>query len=116
MTMNLTSKSRFAAAGIGALALVAATTAARADVRFHNITGEALHFSITCTGNGNDDWSIAPYSSGAISCTNGSPVAVVTIRTDRGPVDDVVRAVVHDGFSYRLGYDNTGDVSIAPGA
>lgn len=102
------------AAAIGVLAFVGVATGAKADVRFHNVTDQTLHFSMTCNGRAMDDWTITPYSSGSIDCTNGSSDAIVQIRTSHGRYDEVVRAVVHDGYSYRLGYDQDGDVSIAP--
>ena len=107
---------RLLAAAICALAVSGAATVAQADVLFHNVTDQTLHFSMTCNGTGQDDYTIDPHSSGSLYCKNGSDAAVVTIRTDHGGYDEVVRAVVYDGSSYRLGYDGQGDVSLAPGA
>jgi hypothetical protein len=112
--MTYASATRIAAAAFGGLALVGLTTAARADMLFHNLTGQTLHFSISCDGTGSDQWSIYPNDTGKLVCNNGSQAARVVIRTDHGPYDEVVRATVHDGGAYNLGYDRDGDVSIAP--
>ena len=37
----------------------------------------------------------------------------MTLRTNHGNYDEVVRKVVVDGASYVIGYDHSGDVSIA---
>lgn len=112
--MTQISLTRIAAAAIGALVVVGVATGARADMRFQNLTDQSLHFSMTCNGTALDAWTITPHGSGAVDCTNGSSEAVVQILTSHGRYDEVVRAVVHDGYSYRLGYDRDGDVSIAP--
>lgn len=112
--MTRISITRVAVAAIGALVAAVAATGAKADMRFQNLTDQTLHFSMTCNGTALDPWTITPHGSGAIDCTNGSPEALVEILTKHGRYDEVVRAVVHDGYSYRLGYDRDGDVSIAP--
>jgi hypothetical protein len=95
-----------------ALLTLGAASAARADVRFHNVTDQPIHFSITCDGDGKDTWTVAPHSSKDLYCNNGSHAAQVVIRTDHGNHDEVVRATVWDGREYKLGYDTDGDVNI----
>ena len=95
-----------------ALLTMASASAARADVRFHNLTDQPIHFSMNCDGSGADDWTVGPYGTKNLYCTNGSDSAEIVIRTDHGDRDEVVRATVWDGRGYDLGYDRDGDVNI----
>jgi hypothetical protein len=104
----------FAAAAVAGLVTLGGARAAKADVIFHNLTTQPIHFTMACTSGGGDAWTIDPLASGAIYCKNDSPAAVVVIRTNHGGYDEVVRRVVVDGSSYNIGYDRAGDVSIAP--
>ena len=109
--MAIRSKSRalFVAA---VLALGLTAGAARADVLFHNDTDRPVHFGLSCTTNGQDKWTVAPHKTASIYCNNGNETPRVEIRTTHGDQDMVVRGTVHDGVSYRLGYDNDGDMNI----
>ena len=113
MTAFFNSRIVAAAAALGLVAFGGAS-AAKADVVFHNLTSQSIHFTMSCTGNGSDLWTIAPHASGSIYCRNDSPAALVVIRTNHGGYDEVVRKTVVDGVSYDIGYDRDGDVSIAP--
>ncbi len=98
----------------GVVGIAGFTGAARANTLFTNLTGETVHFTTSCAGaSGTDAWRVAPHSTGSLYCKAGESSMQVTIRTDRGPVDHVVRATVLDGHSYDLGFDDDGDVSIA---
>jgi hypothetical protein len=101
------------AAAAAALVAFGGASVARADVRFNNLTSQAIHFTMSCDGGNGDGWTIDPHASGALYCNDGSPVALVTLRTNHGNYDEVVRKVVVDGASYVIGYDHSGDVSIA---
>jgi hypothetical protein len=87
-------------------------SAARADMRFHNVTDQPIHFSISCADEEMDTWTVEPWTTKALYCDNGSPSAEVVIRTDHGTHDEVVRATVWDGRGYNLGFDGDGDVNI----
>jgi len=85
---------------------------AHADVLFHNITDQPIVFSMSCNGNGFDEYTVAPGGDQQLYCTNGSPSAQVKIITNDGDHDEVVHAIVWNGQRYELGYDEDGDVNI----
>ncbi len=111
--MATTGKFRLFGALIAGAVAVGMTSAARADVLFHNTTGHTVFFSVTCDGNGVDQWTLAPYGNRSLVCNNGAPEMRVFIKTAHGPDTVTVRATVWDGRTYNLGYDGDGDVSIA---
>jgi hypothetical protein len=109
----LGSKMRMAAMGATAAVLSCGMVgAANADMIFHNSTDVPIHFGITCTGDHFDWRTVSPHATDSLVCVSGSERAMVEIRTDRGSVDHVVHAIVHDGDRYRLDYDGEGDVNI----
>ncbi len=79
---------------------------------FRNLTGRMVHFDITCNDGVIDGWNIAPHGWRSIFCNNGSRVARVRIRTNRGDFERVVRTTVFDGQVYVLDYDRNGEVNI----
>ena len=93
-------------------ALAGAGTA-RADVLFHNTTGQTVYFGVSCNGTGTDQWSVAPFATRSVVCENGSAAMRVYLLTDEARGEVTVRATAWDGRSYDLGYDGSGDVSIA---
>lgn len=88
------------------------TSAARADVLFHNTTGHTVFFGVTCDGSGVDQLTLAPYGNRSLVCNNGSQEMRVFIKTAHGADTVTVRALVWDGSTYNLGYDGDGDMSI----
>jgi hypothetical protein len=103
---------RTSAVAAAALLMFGAVSGANAAVLFHNTTDRPIIFGITCGGQAFDRWTVAPYDSKSIYCTNGLYPALVEIRTNRGDHDEVVRALVRDGALYDLYYDRDGDVNI----
>jgi hypothetical protein len=95
-----------------ALMTLGAVSAARAEMMFRNSTDQPVHFSISCDGDGQDHWTVAPYGTRSLFCNNGSRAAVVEIVTTHGGYDDVVHYTVWDGQTYKLGYDRDGDVNM----
>jgi len=92
-----------------ALFALGAAPMAHADVYFHNIADQPIVFSVSCNGTGSNEFTVAGNGDQQIYCTNGSQAAQVEIRTDDGTV---VHAIVWNGRSYELGYDEDGDVNI----
>ncbi len=99
-------------AAAAALMTLGAVSAAHADMTFRNTTDQPIHFGISCNGDAQDYWTVAPYGSRSLYCNNGSRAAVVEIVTAHDDHDEVVHRTVWDGHSYKFGYDRDGDVSI----
>ena len=107
--------SRLIDIGLVATVLIISTlmaTTAHANMVFRNLTGQTVHFDITCNDGVIDGWNIAPHGWRSIFCNNGSQVARVRIRTNRGDFERVVRTTVFDGQVYVLDYDRCGAVNI----
>ena len=67
----------------GAVAIVAGASAARADIRFENVTHQSLVFQIRCHGGGSvQTFRLAPRSYGDLTCVNGAD-AEMRVYTDR---------------------------------
>lgn len=114
MKTILTARRLGAIAAIAAAAgAIAAPGAARADVLFHNTTGQTVYFGVSCNGTGTDQWSVAPFATRSVVCENGSAAMRVYLLTDDTRGEVTVRATAWDGRSYNLGYDGDGDMSLA---
>ncbi|GAN77580.1 hypothetical protein [Acidisphaera rubrifaciens] len=115
MTTFLTARRLGAIAAIAAaLGATAASPAARADVLFHNTTGQTVYFGVSCNGTGTDQWSVAPFATRRVVCENGAAAMRVYLPTDTARGEAAVRATAWDGRSYDLGYDGGGDIGIVP--
>lgn len=115
MTTILTARRLGPVAALAAmLGAVAAPGGARADVLFHNTTGESVYFGISCNGTGTDDWSVAPFATRSVVCENGSAAMRVYLMTNDAGGEGTVRATAWDGRSYDLGYDDGGNIVILP--
>jgi hypothetical protein len=97
----------------GAVAIVAGASAAQADMRFENGTDARLRFEVQCHGGGTvDTWTIAPYGTGNIYCTNGADAELrVYTRMQDGRVATTY-GTVYDGGTYRLHYLPNGSVGV----
>jgi hypothetical protein len=111
--LSPTITSRFVVFATAALMTVGAASGARANILFRNVTGQALHFAISCDDSSQDTWTVAPYRTLSIYCKDPEVhAATVEITTAHRHHDEVVRRTVWDGLVYNLEFDADGDVNI----